>query len=51
MVKYSRIVLVDFVLYYFEREQLSISRLEEGLYSIGVTLPYIPWHHLPYLAT
>ena len=41
IVKYSGIVLVDFVLYYFEREQLSIGRLEEGLRSIGIMLLYI----------
>ena len=51
IVEYSRIVLVDFVLYCFEGEQLSIGRLEEGLCNIGVTLPCIPRHYLPCLAT
>ena len=51
MVEYSRIVLVDFVLYYFERQQFGVGGLKEGLRSIRVAFPYILQDHLPYLAT
>ena len=42
IVEYSRLFLIDFILYCLEREKLYFSRLEEGLCSIYVVLPYIP---------
>ena len=51
IVEYSRVFLIDFILYCLEREKLYFSRLEEGFRSIYVILPYIPRDYLPYLAT